>query len=163
VATHLQQSDDAQTELVKALGIRAYVCNPLIAGDKLLGTLSFASRSRDEFEPLELDFLQTICHHVTAAYERVRLVQQLLEANRRKDEFLATLAHELRNPLAPIRNALSVLNVAYNNREAFAQATEMMSRQLAQMVRAWSGSSWPRSSTRPSKPAARWPTAPIMK
>ena len=38
--------------------------------------------------------------------------QALREADRRKDEFLATLAHELRNPLAPIRNALQILQLA---------------------------------------------------
>ena len=44
--------------------------------------------------------------------ERRRAEQELREANRRKDEFLATLAHELRNPLAPIRNSLHILRLA---------------------------------------------------
>ena len=88
---------------------RAYVCNPLIAEGRLLGTLSFGSRRRDAFEPDELEFLETISHYVTVAYERARLIQQLRETDRRKDEFLATLAHELRNPLAPIRNALQIM------------------------------------------------------
>jgi PAS domain S-box-containing protein len=59
----------------------------------------------------------------------------LAEADRRKDEFLATLAHELRNPLAPIRNALSILHVASDNREMLDRAREMMTRQVGQMVR----------------------------
>ena len=42
----------------------------------------------------------------SVAIENARLYQQLRDTDRRKDEFLATLAHELRNPLAPIRNAL---------------------------------------------------------
>jgi PAS domain S-box-containing protein len=59
----------------------------------------------------------------------------LREADRRKDEFLATLAHELRNPLAPIRNALQILDRADRD-EATAQAARaMMQRQLAHMVR----------------------------
>ena len=45
--------------------------------------------------------METICHYDTVAYERLRLLNELREADRRKDEFLATLAHELRNPLAP--------------------------------------------------------------
>lgn len=57
------------------------------------------------------------------------------EADRRKDEFLATLAHELRNPLAPIHNAMSVLKLAYNDRATFERATEMIGRQLTQLVR----------------------------
>jgi signal transduction histidine kinase/CheY-like chemotaxis protein len=57
------------------------------------------------------------------------------DADRRKDEFLATLAHELRNPLAPIRNALSVLKVARDDREVLDRARAMMERQVGQMVR----------------------------
>jgi signal transduction histidine kinase/CheY-like chemotaxis protein len=64
-----------------------------------------------------------------------RREQHEREADRRKDEFLATLAHELRNPLAPIHNALSILKLAYNDRETFERSTEMIGRQLAQLVR----------------------------
>jgi PAS domain S-box-containing protein len=64
-----------------------------------------------------------------------RLTAELSEADRRKDEFLATLAHELRNPLAPIRNGLQVLRLAGTNGEAVEQTRTMMDRQLSQMVR----------------------------
>jgi len=67
--------------------------------------------------------------------ERKRLYQQLQEADRRKDEFLATLAHELRNPLAPIRNALQILRWAGDDKKAVEQALTVMERQLQQMVR----------------------------
>jgi GAF domain-containing protein len=89
VAAHIQESDEPMVQLVKGYGIRAYACNPLLAEDQLLGTLSFASRSRDEFAPDDLEFLRTISHYVTVAYERLRLVRQLQEQDRRKDEFLA--------------------------------------------------------------------------
>ncbi len=134
-ATSIQESDDPKVQLVKSFGIRAYACNPLMAGDELLGTLSFASRSRDHFDADELDFLQTICQYVTAAYERLRLIGRLRESDRRKDEFLATLAHELRNPLAPIRNGLQVLRLGGVSGEMADDAGRMMERQLAQMVR----------------------------
>lgn len=61
--------------------------------------------------------------------------QALREADRRKDEFLATLAHELRNPLAPLGNGLQLMRVAANDAEAIAKAREMMERQLTHMVR----------------------------
>jgi PAS domain S-box-containing protein len=61
--------------------------------------------------------------------------EELLAADRRKNEFLATLAHELRNPLAPIRNGLQVWSLSENDPELMEQAREMMERQLAQMVR----------------------------
>jgi signal transduction histidine kinase/ActR/RegA family two-component response regulator len=61
--------------------------------------------------------------------------ERLRDSDRRKDEFLATLAHELRNPLAPIRNALQIIQLAGNNGPAVEQARAMMERQLGQMVR----------------------------
>ncbi|MDB5308238.1 MAG: domain S-box-containing protein [Gemmataceae bacterium] len=60
----------------------------------------------------------------------------LAEAGRRKDEFLAMLAHELRNPLAPIRNGLHVLRLADRGLPSVVgQAVEMMDRQVTQMSR----------------------------
>lgn len=61
--------------------------------------------------------------------------QSLKEADRRKDEFLATLAHELRNPLAPIRNSLEVLKRADGDAALIDVSRETMERQMTQMVR----------------------------
>jgi PAS domain S-box-containing protein len=110
-ASHIQHSDDANTQVLKLLGIRACACHPLLAGDRLLGTLSFASRVKDRFDDDEVAFIETISHYVTVACERLRLLNELRESGTRKDEFLAMLAHELRNPLAPIRTAVQVLHV----------------------------------------------------
>ncbi len=67
--------------------------------------------------------------------ERRNAETALLAADKRKDEFLATLAHELRNPLAPLRNALEILRIAGPNLSAAQSAREMMDRQLKQLVR----------------------------
>jgi two-component system, sensor histidine kinase len=64
-----------------------------------------------------------------------RRAEAMREADQRKDEFLATLAHELRNPLAPIRNALEILRIAGDDPQKSLKAREMMQRQLNQMVR----------------------------
>jgi two-component system, sensor histidine kinase len=61
--------------------------------------------------------------------------EALREADQRKDEFLATLAHELRNPLAPLRNALEILRLVGDDPAKALVARQMMERQLAQMVR----------------------------
>ena len=61
--------------------------------------------------------------------------EALKEADRRKDEFLATLAHELRNPLAPIRNSLHVLRLAGSDLATVGRVREMMDRQVNHMVR----------------------------
>lgn len=66
--------------------------------------------------------------------ERRRIERVLRDADRRKDEFLAVLAHELRNPLAPIRNAVQVIARA-QQLDAVAGAAAILERQVAQMVR----------------------------
>jgi len=66
--------------------------------------------------------------------ERRRAEEALREADRRKDEFLAMLAHELRNPLAPIRNALHLLRISGAGPVA-AEARDVMERQLTQLIR----------------------------
>jgi PAS domain S-box-containing protein len=135
VVNHVQQSDELMVGVVKAMGMRAYACHPLMAGAHLLGTLSFATRSRDAFDADELEFLATICRYLSAAYQRMRLVEQLRDSDRRKDEFLAVLAHELRNPLAPIRNALQLLHLANGKSEIIEQASSTMERQIVHLVR----------------------------
>ncbi|HEV8067050.1 MAG TPA: ATP-binding protein [Planctomycetaceae bacterium] len=67
--------------------------------------------------------------------ERKRVEESLKDADRRKDEFLATLAHELRNPLAPIRNAVEILRQAGDDTATIDTVHSMMERQLGHMVR----------------------------
>jgi signal transduction histidine kinase len=59
----------------------------------------------------------------------------LKESDRRKDEFLATLAHELRNPLAPIRSGLELIRLAGDDSAAVQEAREIMTRQIGHLVR----------------------------
>ncbi|HKQ46765.1 MAG TPA: ATP-binding protein [Phycisphaerae bacterium] len=67
--------------------------------------------------------------------QRKRTEAALLQADRRKDEFLAILGHELRNPLAPIRNSLHILRMNRRNDSATDHVGEMMERQVNHMVR----------------------------
>jgi signal transduction histidine kinase/ActR/RegA family two-component response regulator len=67
--------------------------------------------------------------------ESDRAAEALREADRRKDEFLAILAHELRNPLAPLRNGLEAMRLRPHDLGAAAWARGLMERQVAQMVR----------------------------
>jgi PAS domain S-box-containing protein len=67
--------------------------------------------------------------------ERKRYEQSLRLADQRKDEFLAMLAHELRNPLAPIRNSLEILSMPGVDAETAARTREMMGRQVQNLVR----------------------------
>jgi PAS domain S-box-containing protein len=76
--------------------------------------------------------LATISLNIT---ERKRAEDALREADRRKDEFLATLSHELRNPLAPIRNAIELMRLAAEDPAMMGHARAIMERQLLQLVR----------------------------
>ena len=67
--------------------------------------------------------------------EQQRAIEALKEADRRKDEFLATLAHELRNPLAPIRNAVEIMRLAGDDRGAMERSREVLDRQAGQLAR----------------------------
>jgi len=87
VRTHLQQSDDSIAELGRSFGFRAYACNPLLSDDLLLGTLSFASRSKDQFSADELTFLQTITDYVAVAYARMH-AQDAMRENEERLQFI---------------------------------------------------------------------------
>jgi PAS domain S-box-containing protein len=67
--------------------------------------------------------------------ERIQAEESLRQADRRKDEFLATLAHELRNPLAPIRNAVELMRRVKGDPVLMETARSMLERQVGQMVR----------------------------
>jgi len=68
-------------------------------------------------------------------YELRRLLAELRESDRRKDVFLAMLAHELRNPLAPIRNASEIFRRAGANNPSLRRAGEIVDRQVTQLAR----------------------------
>lgn len=72
---------------------------------------------------------------VIDVHEAVEVREALRNADRRKDEFLATLAHELRNPLAPLRNSLQILRLTNGESNETKAVLEVMERQLAHVVR----------------------------
>jgi signal transduction histidine kinase len=96
------------------------------------GLRQYASRLVPEITHSGLaEFVLGITQDVT---ERKWILESLQNADRRKDEFLATLAHELRNPLAPLRSGLQVLGLSQGPAIAL-ETRKMMDRQLSHMVR----------------------------
>jgi PAS domain S-box-containing protein len=98
------------------------------------GSVAFV---QNDVEPLyntrgEVYGCVSVCVDMT---QRQRVEDVLRETDRRKDEFLATLSHELRNPLAPIRNALELLRRGTEDPHIKERALEIMGRQLQQLVR----------------------------
>ena len=76
-----------------------------------------------------------ISPQVTARLKIAESEQQLREADQRKDEFLALLAHELRNPLAPIRTGLELIRLSGDRPATVRRVRSMMERQVGHMVR----------------------------
>ena len=110
-------------------GIRAVQSTPLFSrSGALVGIISTHWDHPNEPPQRDLRNLDILARQAADLIDQQR-------AQTRKDEFLATLAHELRNPLGPIRNALSVLNAAGIEPRRAAQAREIIGRQVDQMVR----------------------------
>lgn len=108
---------------------------PLLGhGGKSLGVVQVADKQEGEFTAEDEAILVQLAAIAAVGIENARLYEQVREQDQRKDEFLATLAHELRNPLAPIRTGLTVLKLV-DSPEDMAAAREMMERQVGHMVR----------------------------
>ena len=73
--TDIQRTLDPIADLVRSAGIDAYACEPLIVRGRLLGTLSFASRSRRSFEAEDLIFFRQVAKHMALARDRAREAQ----------------------------------------------------------------------------------------
>lgn len=98
------------------------------------GVILLADKENGTFTSDDEAILVQIARMTTIAIENARLYGDLVRADRRKDEFLATLAHELRNPLAPIRFWLEILR-ADPSHEAMIEARQVIDGQIRHMVR----------------------------
>ncbi|RYD30350.1 MAG: response regulator, partial [Verrucomicrobiaceae bacterium] len=134
ISDGIERSTDPKTQAVKCLRLKSYICNPLMAGDEIFGTLSFGSRTKSSFSEEEAQFIGTLTHYVTASYVRMRLMNDLRESDRKKDQFLATLAHELRNPISPILTGLEVIRLSSGDPGKIEKVSGMVRDQTRQMV-----------------------------
>jgi len=128
-------SDDAGASAYNAIGVRADITCPLLMGGRLYAMMSVLQDKPRDWTAHEIQLMQAVTERCGIYIERVRNEAMLRESNRKKDEFLATLAHELRNPLAPIRNALYVMKSGSPGDEMSTQSRDLMERQVDQMVR----------------------------
>jgi signal transduction histidine kinase/CheY-like chemotaxis protein len=139
------------------LPVRSYLAVPVISrSGEVLGGLLFGHSNPGVFTERAERLVAGVASQAAIAIDNARLYdaaqkeiaertraeaklreseEALREADRRKDEFLATLAHELRNPLAPIRNAVEIMRLAQNDPIATASARSLVERQLKQLVR----------------------------
>lgn len=120
----------------QAAGFRAVHCTPIATRQgEMIGVL--CTHFRGPHQPTERELrLSDLCARQAADFiENARLYARLREADQRKDEFLATLAHELRNPLAPISNSLHLLRLSGDLDPAVSRVREIMERQVSHLVR----------------------------
>jgi PAS domain S-box-containing protein len=123
-------------DLALSHGLQACWSTPIFSSqEKVLGTFAVYYQTPHIPSSEEVRLVEILTRTAGIAVERRQAEAALREGDRRKDEFLATLAHELRNPLAPMRNALQVIQLAGDDVTAVGQAREMMERQMRHMVR----------------------------
>jgi len=128
--------DARHLRLLRSLDLKAYICVPVVVSGDIIGLLTFATaESGRMYTEADLGLAMDLAHRVAIAIDNSKLYQALREADRRKDEFLATLAHELRNPLAPIRNALEILRLPRVGTDTAERARAMLERQVQHVVR----------------------------
>jgi PAS domain S-box-containing protein len=125
-----------------ARGYRSSLVLPLKDGVSTFGTLTIYSRETDAFPERELLLLQELASDLAYGIttnrlrdDHARAEEALKEAGRRKDEFLATLAHELRNPLAPIRTGAHILKLRGSDDPEIKAVYDLIGRQAGQMAR----------------------------
>ncbi|MFI4875352.1 MAG: PAS domain-containing protein, partial [Blastopirellula sp. JB062] len=125
--------DDEKIELFKRLRLKSYIGVPLVSRNKTIGALTFSmAESGRVFDKEALRAAEDVARRVAVAFENSTLYQQLREADQRKDEFLAMLAHELRNPLAPIRSGIDILEI---DSPEDAEVLDTMKDQVEHLVR----------------------------
>jgi signal transduction histidine kinase len=122
--------------------VRAHLTVPLHRDGEWVANFWASHHEPRRWSPGEIKLMQLIGERVWAFVERKwaeealwQANRQLLEADRRKNEFLAMLSHELRNPLAPIRNSVYILEHAAPGGEQAKRARQVIDRQVQHMAR----------------------------
>ena len=134
--------DDRDRPSYRQTAITGVICVPVMKQGRFVAAMAVHTKAAREWQPAEVALVQRVANRCWESIERAKITQslraseaRLRDADRRKDEFLAMLAHELRNPLAPIRTGLQLIRLAGDTPHAVEQVRSMMERQLAHIVR----------------------------
>ncbi len=104
--------DPDYLHIIRDLGLHSYMAIPLTVRGNAVGVITFISaESRHTYDAADVEIAEEIGRRAGVAIENAVLYQSLQESDRRKDDFLAMLAHELRNPLAPVSAAAHILTL----------------------------------------------------
>ena len=128
------QSDEHR-QIIRALNPSSVMSIPLRIREKTLGVISFVSAAPRRFSEHDLKFAENLAYRTATAVDNAQLFYAVKEASRQKDEFLAMLAHELRNPLAAIRyaGALGQLSPGEPTEEIF-EIIDRQTQNLAHLI-----------------------------
>ncbi len=122
VAEHIQQAEDQRTDFLKSIGVRAYACHPLMAGNEIFGTLAFGTRKKDSFKEDELMLMKAVAESAAVSLRRKRTEEKLCEQakeleqkNRLITDFFINVSHEFKTPLTIIKLAAELLEYNMKN------------------------------------------------
>ncbi len=128
--------DPEYLRAIRALGLHSYMGVPLVSHGRVLGVVSFiTSDSHRVFTERDLMHATDLAARAAVAITNAELLETLRRSDAAKDIFLATLAHELRNPLAPIVNSLALLSRSDDPARMVPQAVSVMQRQTKHLTR----------------------------
>jgi PAS domain S-box-containing protein len=127
--------DDGGARMFNSLGIKAIICAGLVKEGRLVAMMAVHQSHPRAWSDREIAIVGEVVDRCWAHIERVRDNAELREQDRRKDEFLAVLSHELRNPLAPLRYAGALLRRAPAGSHEGVRAVDMIERQVGHMGR----------------------------
>jgi len=125
-------------KLIRAreFGFCSYMSVPVRTRDRVIGVFTFVTaESRRQYGPGDLEIATDLALRVGFALENARLFREVQEAGSAKDRFLAMLGHELRNPLAPIRNAVAAMRIRGVVDPAIERHREIIERQAGHLNR----------------------------
>jgi signal transduction histidine kinase len=114
-------------------GIRSVLCVPLSVREKSLGVLRLYTEEIHRFSDAEIDFLSTLATQAAVAIENARTYQRLEELEQAKSDFVFTVAHELKAPVAAIQSILRVLLEGYAG-EIFQKQKELIERAERRLI-----------------------------
>ncbi len=133
---YAEPSTPEDRDLLCGLDSQSVICVPLATHRVTFGAITFVlSGTSRKYDEADLATAEDFAQRASIAIENARLYEEAKDADRRKDEFLATLAHELRNPLAPVRNALEIARTPDVDARVAERALTVIDRQVDHMVR----------------------------
>jgi PAS domain S-box-containing protein len=137
--------DERTAQFVQAyqqLGMRSFVAVPLLREHQLVSALVVSSHEARDWSEVDVALIKAVAERTWLAVEKLRLdaalrqgEEALREADQCKDEFLATLAHELRNPLALMRNVVNLIQIPGSSEDELLWGRDILDRQVNYLTR----------------------------